>query len=82
VAVGHAYIVDDQGNAWLKGGIFSGLLEREGLGEGIEPKETSQQKRGTFQQEVPAIHRDLLFQRSRFFELGFTLQMKAIRAME
>jgi hypothetical protein len=82
VAVGHAYIVDDQGNAWLKGGTFFGLLEGEGLGEGIEPKETSQQKRGTFQQKVPAIHRGLLFQRSRFFGLGFTLPMKAFEAME
>jgi hypothetical protein len=73
VAVGNAYIVNDQGNARLKRGTFFRLLKGEGLGEGIEPKETSQQKGGTFQQKASSIHRSLLF------ELGFTLPMKAVR---
>jgi hypothetical protein len=60
MAEGHPYVVNDQGDTGSKGWIVFRLFRGKGLGESIEPKETSNQKGGTFQQKAPTIHGVLL----------------------
>jgi hypothetical protein len=60
MAEGHPYVVNNQGNTGLIGETVFRLFRGKGPRESIEPKETSHQKGGTFQQKVPSIHGHLL----------------------